>query len=127
LRVAVVIAGAALLDLRTNHAVPSSEHCADQCNRSTNARNRALAARQHFEIAVIAGWLAKDRFPGCGVLLRHGDGQPWLSFSSQLHAGWIDQWGIMSGDHWGFDSPEGGPDAPNALVSADGRVRLIET
>jgi hypothetical protein len=121
-----VIADAALLDFLANRGVPSAERCAAEWNRSPNVQNRAAAANEHLELAVVSGWLAKDRFPGCGVLFRRRDGQAWLPFSSQLRAGRVDDWDVVSGDHWGFDSPEGGPETPNAMVTADGRVRLIE-
>jgi hypothetical protein len=122
-----VIAAAARLDFLAHPGIPSAEMCATQWNRSTNSGNRARAEIRYFEAAVVYGWLAKERYPGCGVLFRHGDGQPWLSFSSQLHSGRIDRWDVASGHHWGFDSPGGGPEAPNAVVTADGRVRLIDT
>jgi hypothetical protein len=121
-----VIADAALLDFLANRGVPSAERCAAEWNRSPNVQNRAAAANEHLEVAVVSGWLAKDRFPGCGVLFRHGDGRPWLLFGGWLHTGRVDRWDLVTGERWGFDSPEGGPETPNAMVTVDGRVRLIE-
>ena len=122
-----VIGAAALLDVRDSRRTPSAELCASQWNRSTNGEDRTRAAKEHFEVALVSGWSAKDRFPGCGVLFRRGNGQAWLSFSSQLHSGRIERWDVVAGEHWGFDSPEGEPDTPNAVVTAGGHVRLIET
>jgi hypothetical protein len=89
-------------------------------------RHEPDASAQHFEIAVVTGSLTKERFPGCGVLFRGADGHPWLLFAGWLHAGRVVRWDLVSGERWGFDSPEGGPDTPNAVVTTDGRVRLIE-
>lgn len=105
---------------------PSSEFCARLWNGSTNRENRALAAAADFDRAVVYDWLAKETFPGCGVLFRRENGKPWLLFGGQLHAGRVDTWSIAGGERWSFDSPEGGPETPNATVTSDGRVRLIE-
>jgi hypothetical protein len=122
----LVIGAAALLDFLDSRGTPSAELCATQWNRSTNGDDRAMAAEQQFEFAVVSGNLAKDRFPGCGVLFRHGDGRPWLLFGGWLHTGRVDRWDLVTGERWGFDSPEGGPETPNAMVTVDGCVRLIE-
>jgi hypothetical protein len=118
-----VIAGAVLSDL-SSRGVPSSEQCAALWNDSINAGNRSIAAGWNFDMAIVSGWLAKERFPGCGVLFLRSDGKPWLSFSGWLHQGRVDTWDLVSGKAWRSDSPEGGPENPNAIVTDWGRVRL---
>jgi hypothetical protein len=118
----LVSVGAALLDHLGRAPVPSPERCAAQWNAPANHGGRAIASAAHFDEAVVSGWLAKERFPGCGVLFRGDEGEPWLMFGSSLHG--VGVWDHVSGDRWGDDSPEGGPDEPNAVVTDDGRVRL---
>jgi hypothetical protein len=123
---ALVSGGAALLDHLGKTRVPSPELCAAQWNAPTNRRSRAIESAAHFDVAVVSGWLAKERFPGCGVLFRGDEGEPWLWYAGSLHEGRVRVWDRVSGEGWGEDSPEGGPDGPNAVVTVEGRVRLDE-
>jgi hypothetical protein len=123
---ALVSGGAALLDHLAKARVPSTEPCAAQWNAPTNRGNRAIESAAPFDVVVVSGWLAKERFPGCGVLFRGDEGKPWLWFGGSLHGGRVRVWDRVSGERWGDDSPEGGPDEPNAVVTVEGRVLLDE-
>jgi hypothetical protein len=105
---------------------PSPEGCARLWNQADNADLRRLAAEQGFDAAVVYGWLAKQRYPGCAVLFRGAVGDRWMTFGGELHDGDVGFDSIVRGERWGFDSPEGGPEVPNASVSDQGDVRLLE-
>jgi hypothetical protein len=123
---ALVSGGAGLLGHLRKARVPSPEMCAAQWNARTNRGNRAIESAAHFDVAAVSGWLAKERFPGCGVLFRGDEGEPWLWFGGSLHEGRVRAWDRVRGERWDEDSPEGGPDGPNAVVTVEGRVRLDE-
>lgn len=76
-------------------------------------------------MVVVYGWLAKQRYPGCAVLFRGAAERPWLLFGGEFHDGDVVFDGMTGGERWGIDSPEGGPETPNAVLIGDGRVRLI--
>jgi hypothetical protein len=123
---ALVSGGAGLLDHLGRARIPSPERCAAQWNAPSNRRNRAIESAAHFDAAVVYGWAAKEIFLGCSVLLRSECGKPWLLFGGQVSERRGDPWAVVSGERWGFDSPEGGPETPNASVTDDGHVRLDE-
>ena len=123
---ALVSAGTELLDHLGRARVPSPERCAAQWNAPSNRGNRAIESAAHFDVAVVYGWAAKEIFLGCSLLLRSERGKPWLLFGGQVSEGRVDPWDLVAGERWGFDSPEGGPETPNACVTDDGHVRLEE-
>ncbi len=120
---AVAVLGAWIMDRAP--AGPSAETCARLWNQADNADHRRLAAEQGHDAAVVYGWLAKERYPGCAVLFRGAVGDRWMAFAGELHGDDAGYDSIVRRERWGFDSPEGGPDVPNATASPDGGVRLL--
>ena len=123
--VSFVLLSALALDLAEPRA-PSSARCAELWNEATNRGNRSMAAAAGFDGAVVAGSLTMETFPGCEDPFRGSDAEPWLVFMGpgQLHTGRVERWDLVTGRKRGSDSPDGGPETPNATVTDDGRVRL---
>jgi len=120
------LAGAASLALaviaRPNPA-PSAGTCAAQWNLRVNRSSQERAAKSGLPHAIVFGWMAKETYPGCSVVVLDRVGGPWLMFGRQSTSPRSD-WSLATGRRWGVDNPTGAIPGLNTQVNADGTVSM---
>jgi hypothetical protein len=106
-------------------STPVADECARVWNADENRPNQGIAAEEGLSEAIVYGWLAENRYPGCAVTFLDGEGRPWLSFSRFMNAETPPgRWDVARGQRWGVDSPDGPHTVTNAQGSSDGTVVL---
>ena len=99
---------------------PSAQECVDDWNARAGRLARETVAAGQFRSAMSRGWLAKETYPGCGIIFiteLHED-EPWLVCTRTFTGAVIrlTEWSCETGDQPGLDRSLGPDFHANAAV-----------
>jgi hypothetical protein len=82
---------------------PSVSECVDDWNGRAGEEEQQRIAEQDYRSAVVAGWFAKEEYPGCGITFLAPEGDPFLSCTRAFAAAvprltnWSCEWRTPAG------------------------------
>jgi hypothetical protein len=121
-RIAVPLVAALVLALMACGwtAAPSAEECVDDWNARAGRLARERVATGQFRSAMASGWLAKETYPGCGIVFitELNENEPWLACTRTFAAAVarLTEWSCEAGDQPGLDRSLGHDFRANATV-----------
>lgn len=86
---------------------PSAADCVDDWNARAGRLARDRVAAGQFRSAMARGWLAKETYPGCGIIFitELNENEPWLACTRTFAAAVarLTEWSCEAGDQPGLD------------------------
>jgi hypothetical protein len=99
---------------------PSAQECVDDWNARAGRLAQERVATGQFRSAMARGWLAKETYPGCGIVFitELDENQPWLACTRTFAAAVarLKEWSCEAGDQSGLDRSLGPDFHANATV-----------
>jgi hypothetical protein len=99
---------------------PSSQECVGDWNARAGRLARERVATGQLRSAMVSGWLAKESYPGCGIIFitELNENEPWLACTRTFAAAVARQteWSCEAGDQPGLDRSLGPDFHANAMV-----------
>ena len=93
---------------------PSAQGCVDDWNARAGRLARERVAAGQFRSAMARGWLAKESYPGCGIIFitELNEDEPWLACTRTFAAAVVrlTEWSCEAGDQPGLINRSLGPD-----------------
>ena len=100
--------------------MPSAQECVDDWNARAGRLARERVAAGQFGSAMARGWLAKETYPGCGIIFvtELNEKEPWLACTRTFAAAVARfmEWSCEAGDQPGLDRSLGPDLHMNARV-----------
>jgi hypothetical protein len=121
LALAAIVFG--LLTLEGDRA-PTTTECVHDWNERAAPTQRNRVSEGGFQQADVHGWLAKLRYPGCGISFVKGPAVPYLSCIRTFRAAVsrLMEWSCEDGKSWGRGRSQGVEFIPDAAVGSDGML-----
>lgn len=104
---------------------PTARDCERLWNRSANEANQRDVVEAGFRLAAAYGWTDKADDLGCGVIFWKELNGEWAIYAATVPRLMVspDEWGVVRGERWGVDSPEGDiPSSSDSRVESDGTL-----
>jgi hypothetical protein len=105
---------------------PSAQGCVDDWNARAGRLVRERVAAGQFRSAMARGWLAKETYPGCGIIFitELNENEPWLACTRTFAAAVarLTEWSCEAGDQPGLDRSLGPEFHANAMVTSESEL-----
>src|SRR5687767_2618597 len=87
--------------------IPSAQECVDDWNARAGQLARERVAGGHLRSAMARGWVAKETYPGCGIIfvIEVNENEPWIACTRTFAAAVarLTEWSCEAGDQPGLD------------------------
>jgi hypothetical protein len=109
---------------------PSVRECVDDWNARAGRLARERVVAGEFGSAMARGWLAKETYPGCGIIFitELNENEPWLACTRTFSAAVarLMEWSCEAGDQPGLDRSLGPDFHANARVISGSELVWID-